>query len=297
MRKVDKDQPTLLLDETDAAFGREAEYTNHLRGVINSGYSKNGRYTVCVGQGANMGPHDFRTFCPKVFSGIGKLPDTIMDRSIPLAMRRKKPSEMVADFAEVAVEQDAESFKTRAKEWATEERRQELRIAIGDVKRLDRLNDRQRDVSRILLAIADIAGGDWPMRVRQSLTELFAGAPEEAGAGEQLLQHLRALYGNAAPEVEVSSAEICQHLCEDETWPWATWRDGSPINKHTLASLLKPFEIFPEPVRPGGQKQVRGYRVAAFMDAWERYTPRPLPCTPEARVSQPSHTRASIDDS
>jgi hypothetical protein len=34
IRKVDAERPTLLLDETDAAFGREAEYTSHLRGIL-----------------------------------------------------------------------------------------------------------------------------------------------------------------------------------------------------------------------------------------------------------------------
>src|SRR5687768_13592743 len=33
-RKVDRDQPTLLLDESDATFGGEKEYAEALRGVL-----------------------------------------------------------------------------------------------------------------------------------------------------------------------------------------------------------------------------------------------------------------------
>src|ERR1043165_1843371 len=42
VRKVDGDQPTLLLDESDTAFHREREYSEALRGVLNTGYERNG---------------------------------------------------------------------------------------------------------------------------------------------------------------------------------------------------------------------------------------------------------------
>ena len=62
-RKIDVDSPTLLLDESDAAFGGDKEYAEALRGVLNTGHRQGGRATVCVGQGANIGFKDFSTFC------------------------------------------------------------------------------------------------------------------------------------------------------------------------------------------------------------------------------------------
>jgi hypothetical protein len=41
-RKVDKVQPTLLLDESDAAFGGEKEYAEALRGILNTGFYDSG---------------------------------------------------------------------------------------------------------------------------------------------------------------------------------------------------------------------------------------------------------------
>ena len=73
-RKIDADKPTLLLDESDAAFGGDKDYAEALRGVLNSGYRKGGKATVCVGQGANISFKDFSTFSPKAIAGIGKLP-------------------------------------------------------------------------------------------------------------------------------------------------------------------------------------------------------------------------------
>ena len=49
MRKVAAECPTLLLDESDAASGGEKEYTEALRGQLNTGYRRSGKSTVCVG--------------------------------------------------------------------------------------------------------------------------------------------------------------------------------------------------------------------------------------------------------
>jgi hypothetical protein len=64
VRKLDADTPTLLLDESDAAFGRDKEYSEALRAVLNSGHSHEGVTSMCVGQGANIEFRDFRVFCP-----------------------------------------------------------------------------------------------------------------------------------------------------------------------------------------------------------------------------------------
>lgn len=93
VRKVDAERPTLLLDESDAAFGGEKEYAEALRGQLNTGYRKSGKATVCVGQGAKIEARDFSTFCAKAIAGIGTLPDTVSDRSIPITLRRRLSDE------------------------------------------------------------------------------------------------------------------------------------------------------------------------------------------------------------
>src|SRR5262249_54824196 len=61
-RKIDKFHPTVLLDETDAAFGGDKDYSEALRGVLNTGYLRNGRHSVCVGPSGNLDLKDFSTF-------------------------------------------------------------------------------------------------------------------------------------------------------------------------------------------------------------------------------------------
>src|SRR5262245_40495241 len=50
-RKVDAKQPTLLLDETDASFNGDREYAETVRGILDSGYRRSGRSTVCLVRG------------------------------------------------------------------------------------------------------------------------------------------------------------------------------------------------------------------------------------------------------
>jgi hypothetical protein len=52
-RKVDAEAPTLLLDESDAAFRSGDEYGEALRGILNTGHRRGGKATCCVGQGGH----------------------------------------------------------------------------------------------------------------------------------------------------------------------------------------------------------------------------------------------------
>jgi hypothetical protein len=75
-RKIDAEEPTLLLDESDAAFGGEKEYAEVLRGILNTGYRRGGKTSVAVATGRDFSYRDLSTFSPKAIAGIGKLPDT-----------------------------------------------------------------------------------------------------------------------------------------------------------------------------------------------------------------------------
>ena len=100
VRKTDTERPTLLLDESDAAFAGEKDYAEALRGILNTGYRASGRASLCVGQGANLSYKDFRTFGCKAIAGIGALPGTIADRAIPIALRRRRTDEACARWRE-----------------------------------------------------------------------------------------------------------------------------------------------------------------------------------------------------
>ena len=156
VRKTDKEQPTLLFDESDAAFNGEKEYAEALRGILNSGYRRSGKASLCVGQGANITDKDFSTFGAKAITGIGELPDTIADRAIPIKLKRRAKGEYVERFRERDAKIQVEPIRTALEAWATD--------AIYTLRAVRpslpaALNDRAQDVWEPLLAIADLVSG------------------------------------------------------------------------------------------------------------------------------------------
>jgi putative DNA primase/helicase len=91
-RIVEMKRPTILIDEADSFLGD----SNALRGVLNSGHRKGGQVVRTVGD--EHEPRMFSTWAPAAIALIGKLPDTLEDRSVTCSMRRRKPSERVESF-------------------------------------------------------------------------------------------------------------------------------------------------------------------------------------------------------
>ena len=86
-RGIEKYIPTLLLDEADT-FMRDNE---EMRGVLNSGHNRASAQVLrAVPSGDDYDVKPFSTWCPKSVAAIGKLPATLMDRSIVIPMQRKK---------------------------------------------------------------------------------------------------------------------------------------------------------------------------------------------------------------
>ena len=96
-RAVDKYRPTMLVDEVDTFLHDNDE----LRGILNSGYRKGGQALRC--EGDNYDIKAFKTFAPVVIVGIGKLPNTLADRSIHAELQRKNPTKKQEGFAETAL--------------------------------------------------------------------------------------------------------------------------------------------------------------------------------------------------
>jgi putative DNA primase/helicase len=57
---------------------------------------------------------------------------------------------------------------------------------------------------------------------------------------------------------------------EIEGHPWADWKGGKPITQNGLALQLAPFAIVSGNIRVG-VRVAKGYQVAQFQDAFERY--------------------------
>jgi hypothetical protein len=120
-RRIAADAVTMLLDEADAIWkrGKADEAAEALRSIVNAGHRKNatvGRVEM-KGQAANL--VRFRVYAPVAVAGIGNcLPDTVLDRSVIIPMRRRAPDEHVAEYRERTTRPVGEALRDRLATWA-----------------------------------------------------------------------------------------------------------------------------------------------------------------------------------
>jgi hypothetical protein len=272
-RKIDAVAPTLLLDESDAAFKGGQEYAETLRGVLNTGYRRGGKTTVCVVQGSSISYADLNTFSPKAIAGIGDLPDTVADRSIPIRLTRRALDEPVEKFRRRDAEDQAESTRQSLESLASHHM-EELRDARPE--EVGALDDRAADVWEPLLAIADLAGDAWPALARAAAVELSTGLEaEDASLGVELLTDVRRIFDSLGAE-KISLKDLASKLAEIEEAQWGDMR-GREITGRDVGRMLKPYRIRARSVRLGSERTARGFKREQFEDAWARYLRPPVP--------------------
>ena len=185
--------PTFLLDEIDAIFNpRTAHHHEGLRAILDAGHRQGAEVPRCVGSSARI--FQFRVFCPKVVAGIGSLPDTVSNRSIPIRLQRRTRAEPVEKFTVRKAETAAAELRDRIASWV------EAHIdTLQDVypPMPEALDDRMQEGCESLVAIADASGVG--SEARTALVELLTGERWDAQETMRLLllRDLRAIFLDA----------------------------------------------------------------------------------------------------
>ncbi len=282
-RVIEAHNPTLLVDEADSFFKENEE----LRGVINSGHTRQSAYVIRT-VGEDHDPRQFSTWGAKAICGIGKLPDTIVDRAIVLELRRKLPTESVERL------RHAESglFDRLASKLARFANDVGSDIAVARPQLPDALNDRAQDNWEPLLAIADIAGDHWPKMARSAALKFAGMAQEPASLSAELLTDIRNVFHDK-PGDRISTADLLQALTDDDIKPWATYNRGKPMSARQLVKQLKYYGISPKTIRVGCDT-AKGYLRLEFDDVFHRYLAI-SPDSPKSWVTSSQTPETSID--
>jgi hypothetical protein len=262
-RVIEKYSPTLLIDEADTFMGD----SDTLRGVINSGHTRT-TASVIRASGDDFAPRVFSTWCPKVIASIRALSDTLADRSIEIAMRRKARTETIEPLRQDRIDATCQPCRQKAARWA-DDHLDQLRTADPNMPTV--LHDRAADCWRPLLAIADAAEGDWSEKARQAAAHL-SGQPLDTNTEDinvELLIDTKEVF--AAVDF-LTSSDLADKLAALDSRPWGDWR-GKPISTRAIADRLRPFGIHPDRTRTARNEQVRGYFRHRFEDPWNRYVP------------------------
>lgn len=266
VRSIDEDDPpTLMVDEADTIFGSRKAAENHedIRGILNAGHQRNRPYIRW--DVTSRAREECPTFAMAMLATIGDLPDTIMDRAVVIRMRRRGANETVAPYRTRRDAPALRNLRSCLSSWL-KNHVEKLQNAEPDLP----VEDRAADTWEPLIAVADLAGGDWPERARNAAMMLVAAENEsdaDASLSSRLLRDIRTIFDQQCVSF-LPSRDLTNRLrgIDDAPWPDLDLTMGG------LANRLRPYGIRP---RQDATGTVRGYRLEDFTDAFARYVPPP----------------------
>lgn len=288
--------PTILYDEIDTVFGPNVKKdVQDLRALFNSGYKRGTTIPRC--EGNSFTPKRWPIYCAKALAGIGDLPETVLSRSVKIAMRRRRPTDQVEEYRSRKIDPEGHALREKIAAWAETQKGK-----IGALEPIvpDGVRDRDRELWEPLLAIADVVGEGWPQRARNACVTLVTAfrTKGEGSLSARLLSDLRSIFWNEERkeyEEKLPTTVIIDKLCILPESPWTTIiNKNDRITPLYLSNKLKEYDIEPQQLwflENGEDKQRRGYKRQWFADTWARYLPA-LPDTPE-KASHPSQDQTS----
>ena len=208
----------------------------------------------------------FSCWCPKVMAAIGSLPETVTDRCVMITLQRKESSERcerLRDFECLELRRRCVRF--------VEDHTETIRTLQPQVP--PQLNDRAADIWEPLLALAEIAGGDWPKMAREAATAL-SGWRADKNPVAVLLTYIQFLFRETGSD-RLFSRTIVDTANSFEDRPWEDMRHGKILDELWLSRLLRGYGIRPKTIWIG-EESARGYFREDFAEAFQRYGP-PLP--------------------
>ena len=204
-RTIEQRTPTLLLDEADRTFAKKD--IPDLIATLNGSQRRESAYVLrCVGD--EHEPRQFGTWCPKALVGIGDLPNTVMDRSVVIRLERRHPGDELPHWRDrdrAAVTR----LQRRLAQWVDDhaailKARNVITFPAG-------LHDRARDSWEALLAVGQVAGGEWTSttgRAHRACEHVTADLDDDTGAGEMLLVDLRVVFQDAGDPEALPTKQI-----------------------------------------------------------------------------------------
>jgi putative DNA primase/helicase len=259
-RAIEEYKPTLLIDEADTFI----KQSDDLRGILNSGHTRSTAFVLRTIGDEHL-PKAFNTWGAKAIALIGKLPDTLHDRSIVIPLKRKLTHEKTERL--YRTDYNFDLIKSKLARFA-DDYAEDVKEVIP--KSLNHVSDRAADNWEVLLAIASLAGEQWEDRTTKAIMALSDKSGEPKTYGVTLLADIKEIFESKNVD-KIFSGDLITELCNDKEKPWSTFRHGNPIDQRVLANLLKEFAIDSKNIRVGSQVH-KGYDLEQFSDSFSRYT-------------------------
>ncbi|WP_276758937.1 DUF3631 domain-containing protein [Mycolicibacter arupensis] len=257
--------PTILYDEIDTVFGPKAKDNEDIRGMLNAGHRRGATAGRCVVRGKQIDTEDLPAYCAVAVAGLKDLPDTLASRAVLIRMRRRAPGETVKPWREREGSKIGHALRGQLADWADQVRDS----LIGTYPAMPpELTDRVADVAEALLAVADVAGGEWPLTGRvAAVAAVAASSDNRPSRGVRLLSDIRDVFQDTE-SVAISTELLLENLRGLEDSEWGVYE----LSAYRLSRSLAEYDICPSNHR-FGKRVKKGYSRADFADAWSRYLP------------------------
>jgi hypothetical protein len=259
--------PTLLLDEVEAFNSKnKSESTQAILAILNAGHRKGATVPRCDGPTHEV--KEFPVYGPKAFAAIGRLPDTLTDRSIVVTMQRRTKGQKVERFLAARAKAEAKPIRDGVASFATA-----YQGAIGQAYRrlldtdLEFLSDRNAEMWFPLFAICSVSAPDRVAELKRCAVTLCADkAVDDADDSLplKLLADIKTVWPEGQDRCDTES--LIEKLKAREESPWVEYQ----LSPRKLAKMLRPFCVEPRVVRIGA-RVLRGYEYSGLEAAFSRY--------------------------
>lgn len=276
--------PTLLIDEVGRILERK-DISEFLT-IVEAGFQP-GRTIprVTFNAEGKRKIERFKVYAPMLMAGIdnGRMPDTILDRSIILRMKRNIGTRLSYRPRKHAA--NGQALAEKLATWASE--------VIDKVKEIEpvmphELNDREQDKWEPLFIVGQLAdvtdvtdvtnvtavSGGWLDRIRLASLELSKEDKDTdpASNSELLLKDICNIIhdDDFGSKDRIRTADVTGKLHAIDESPWSNYNFGRPLDGSGLARLLKPYGIRPKTIRFDKETD-KGYYKSDFEDAFKRY--------------------------
>lgn len=262
-------RPTILLDELDTIFGAgKTRGSEGLRRLINAGHGRNEKVMRMIN--GKMKP--FPVYGAMALAGkmsIYSVPETVRTRCLVIQMQKSLPGEEAEPWDSFLHVPEAEPIRWMLRCWAE--------FVHGDVLTYRGpgrpmipagIRNRDADIWRPLLVVAEHAGGHWPQRARVAAVAAVAAAGAQAIPSDDvdLLADIWAVFeGLQGPAIHTAPL-LAELAALDQRW--------RRLDGKRLARILHDYGVTQtnKDQRVGG-KVTKGYRREYFEEAWSRYLP------------------------
>jgi hypothetical protein len=259
-RQIAEEHPTVGVDELDLIVGT-GDAAKMLRNLFNSGYERGGSF--------RRSRKKMPVFAPVAVAGLADVLrgnpclDTLRSRSFIVDMHGSEPG--------------IERYRARLHDGTATELAEALaswgELHAGAVAEAwpeipDGLVDRDEEIAEPLLAVAEVAGGSWPERVRAAIKALLlgqSGARQVETPAERLMSDIREVWTGD----QVGSATLAARMTSLRGAPWRAVFPDPARAAAELSRYLAPRGITPVKIwLPDEQRSVQGYKAEQFIAAW-----------------------------